>query len=181
MFSHEEKKTLIKKSQGKSTEVVHLAPRLSHEDKETFIKSTGQVHRGSASSYLSWNGLRHGWATMETKILRGRWNPSQQNTLLVGVPPLEWPPTWLGHDGDEDHSWTMGSLLTKYPAGRGSTAGMASDMVGPRWKRRSFVGDGILPTKHPAGRGSTAGMASDMVGPRWKRGSFVDDGIHPIL
>jgi hypothetical protein len=64
---------------------------------------------------------------METKILRGRWNPSQLNALPVGVPPLEWLPTWLGHDGDEDHSWTMESLPGKYPAGRGSTAGMASD------------------------------------------------------
>ena len=44
---------------------------------------------------------------------------------------------------NEDHSWTMESLPTRYPAGRGSTAGMASDMIGPRWKRRSFVGDGI--------------------------------------
>ena len=79
------------------------------------------------SRFLRWNGLRHGWATMETKILRGRWNPSQLNALPVGVPPLEWLPTWLGHDGDEDHSWTMESLPGKYPAGRGSTAGMASD------------------------------------------------------
>ena len=118
---------------------------------------------------------------METKIIRGRWNPSQQNTLPVGVPPLEWPPTWVGHDGNEDHSWTVESLATKYPAGRGSTAGMASDMA---WFGHD--GNGYLswtmespPTKYPAGRGSTAGMASDMVGPRWKRRSFVDDGIPP--
>ena len=45
---------------------------------------------------------------------------------------------------NEDHSWTMESLPTRYPTGRGSTAGMASDMIGPRWKRRSFVDDGIL-------------------------------------
>ena len=99
------------------------------------------------SGFHRWNGLRHDLATMETKIIRGRWNPSQQNTMLVGAPPLEWPPAWLGHDGNEDHSWTMESLPTKYPAGRGSTAGMASDMVGPRLKRRSFVDDGIPPDK----------------------------------
>ena len=48
---------------------------------------------------------------------------------------------------NEDHSWTMESPPTRYRAGRGSTAGMASDMIGPRWKRRSFVDDGtLLPT-----------------------------------
>jgi hypothetical protein len=35
----------------------------------------------------------HDWATMETKIIRGRWNPSRQGTLPVEVPPLEWLPT----------------------------------------------------------------------------------------
>merc|ERR1712086_100216 len=105
------------------------------------------------SGFHRWNGLRHGRATMETKILRGRWNPSRQGNLPVEVPPLKGPPTWLGYDGNEDHSWTMESLPTKYPAGPGSTAGMASDMVGPRWKRRSFVDDGIPPDKVPCRSG----------------------------
>ena len=51
----------------------------------------------------------HDWATMETKIIRGRWDPSRQGALSVEVPPLEWLPTWSGHDGNEDHSWTMES------------------------------------------------------------------------
>ena len=71
------------------------------------------------------------------------------NSLSVGVPPLEWPPTWLGHYGNEDHSWTMEALPTGCPFRRGSTAGVASDMMGPRWKRRSFVDDGIPPDKVP--------------------------------
>ena len=101
------------------------------------------------SGFHRWSGLRHGWATMETKIIRGRWNPPQQNTLLVEVPPPEWPPTWLGHDGNEDPQWTMESLPAKCPAGQGFAAGMASDMVGPRWRRRSFVDDGMPPRKIP--------------------------------
>ena len=126
-----------------------------------------------------WNGLRHGWAAMETKIIRGRRNPSRQSTLPVGAPPLEWPPTWLGHDGNENHSWTMESLPTKYPAGRGSTAGMASDMGGPRWERRSFVDGGIPRNKIPCRSGFHRwnGLRHGMVWPRWKRISFVDDGI----
>ena len=35
----------------------------------------------------------HDWATMETKIIRGRWDPSRQGALSVEVPPLEWLPT----------------------------------------------------------------------------------------
>ena len=50
---------------------------------------------------------------------------------------------------NEDHSWTMESLPTRSPAGRDSTAGMATDMIGPRWKRRSFVDDGIPPDRLP--------------------------------
>ena len=50
---------------------------------------------------------------------------------------------------NEDHSWTMESPPTRYRAGRGSTAGMATDMIGPRWKRRSFVDDGIPPDRVP--------------------------------
>ena len=38
---------------------------------------------------------------------------------------------------------------TRYRAGRGSTAGMATDMIGPRWKRRSFVDEGIPPDRVP--------------------------------
>ena len=49
----------------------------------------------------------HDWATMETKIIRGRWDPSRQGALPVEVPLLEWLPTCSGHDGNEDHSWTM--------------------------------------------------------------------------
>ena len=51
---------------------------------------------------------------------------------------------------NEDHSWTMESLPTRYPAGRGSTAGKATTyMIGPRWKRRSFVDEGIPPDRVP--------------------------------
>ena len=45
------------------------------------------------SRFHRWNGHRHDWATMETKIIRGRWDPSRQAALPVEVPPLEWPPT----------------------------------------------------------------------------------------
>ena len=89
----------------------------------------------------------------EDLAVRGQRNPSRQNTLPVWVPPLDWPPTCFGHDGNKDHSWTTESLPTKHPAGRCSTAGMASDMVGPRWKRRSFVDDGIPPNKIPCRSG----------------------------
>ena len=50
---------------------------------------------------------------------------------------------------NEDHSWTMESPPTRYRAGRGSTAGMATDMIGPRWKRRPFVDEGIPPDRVP--------------------------------
>ena len=45
------------------------------------------------SRFHRWNGHRHDWATMETKIIRGRWDPSRQAALPVEVPPLEWLPT----------------------------------------------------------------------------------------
>ena len=118
-----------------------------------FFRDADCARMPCRSGFHRWDGLRHGWATMETKIIRGRWNPSRQSTLPVEVPPLDWPPTWVGHGGNEDHLWTMESLPTKYTAGRGSTAGMASDMVGPRWKRRSFVDDGIPPDKAPCRSG----------------------------
>ena len=35
----------------------------------------------------------HDWATMEARIIRGRWDPPRQGALSVEVPPLEWLPT----------------------------------------------------------------------------------------
>jgi len=99
-----------------------------------------------------WNGLRHGWSTMETKILRGRLNPSRQSTLPVGAPPLDWPPTWLGDDGNEDHSWTMESprqniLPVEVPPLEWPPTWSGHDgNEDPSWTM------GSLPTKYPAGR-----------------------------
>ena len=97
-------------------------------------------------------------AGMASDMIGPRWK--RRSFVDDGIPPDKVPCRsrfhrwnghrhYLGHDGNEDHSWTMGSLPTGCPSGRGSTAGMASDMIGPRWKRRSFVDGGIPPDRVP--------------------------------
>ena len=67
--------------------------RRENEDHSWTMESPPTRYRAGRGSTAGMATDIHDWATMEARIIRGRWDPPRQGALSVEVPPLEWLPT----------------------------------------------------------------------------------------